>query len=67
MIKNQKQKTTGIKNWLMYLEIILQYGSSEWRISKLKCRKIGKNEKNNFQTSNNEGTILVFWTLECIN
>ena len=47
MIKNQKQKTTGIKNWLMYLEIILQYGSSEWQIIKLKCRKIGKNEKNN--------------------
>ena len=50
----------------MFLEIKLQYASCEWSIDKLKCHKIGTNEKFNGKQAIKKVPFL-FLTLECIN
>ena len=39
---------------MIHLEVKLQYASCEWRIDKLKCHKIGTNEKTNCKQAINK-------------
>ena len=44
-VTKKKPRATRSKKWLMSLEIKLQCASCEWCIDKLKCHKIGSNDK----------------------